>query len=316
MDYRKIYINLINKCSVRLPIVNFLKSNKISGYLRHHINYEHLPYFIEDLKDPINDCVYMTKKEHALAHILIAKAYPNPGKDGIIRHILAASFNKYIKNSKFLGGKRPINSYVKPGENYCLFDFKPKIKNSELILPSNKPFKNKKQLVMYEIVYPSSIRSNNTKILWSNPNYAKSVINGLNLFYKSDKSKEIRAKYSAKMREQWNNTEFKEKMHKINKCNGENIWKDPEFIKRKTALNKENMTNRWNTIEYREKMAKVNDKRLHNLWQNEEYRKTISTAVSESNKNRAGFRLYTNGKETKQFKPGEEPEGWKLGRHW
>lgn len=95
MNYKQIYINLINKCKKKNGIVNYRNSPTLVGLLRHHINYEHLPYFIKDLEDPINDCVYMTKKEHALAHILIAKAYPNiPGKHLIAGYLQSFLFTK------------------------------------------------------------------------------------------------------------------------------------------------------------------------------------------------------------------------------
>lgn len=101
MNYSKIYTDLINKAKNRNGIVNYLTSKTIFGFVRHHINYEHLPKFMDV---GINDCVYLTYREHALAHILIAKAYPNiPGK-----HIMAASFQAgFLKAGLPLTLKRP-----------------------------------------------------------------------------------------------------------------------------------------------------------------------------------------------------------------
>lgn len=223
MNYRLIYINLVLSRKYR-GFVNYIKDPAVPDYVRHHINYEHLPYFIEDLEDPINDCVLLTKREHALAHALIYKAYPNiPGK-----HIIAGKFALFrFKNNAYsyytftpeLATKTLINAWKNPNSGFHnpirLINHKNRIQ--ELWANPNSNYNSKEQ---------SIIKSNNMIKRWKNPDdilnskefrQKLTIIGTNNIKYAREKLKqyynneEYMTKVSNNTKKQWANKSESEK---------------------------------------------------------------------------------------------------------
>lgn len=241
MNYKSVYIRLILNAAKTDGIVSYLKSKSKLGLVRHHINYEHLPYFIEDLEDPINDCVYLTYKEHALAHMLIAKAYPNPGKNGENKHLFAGYIqnNTWFKANVFKGNKL-LDIFHSPQYKKLMQDLAvnrwaiPEYYNENI----NKIIENGK-----------STRFTSEKMIekWKDLKYKEKQLNillnaGEKTRFKPGVRNNPKGEFTSEQIqkrniENWKDPKYREHMIKILQNNSKNFWKSDPIKGRKIYIN-------------------------------------------------------------------------------